>query len=251
VGAPAGRKTMRAEVYWVLAFCFVIALVPLIQLIPLPPFVWTRLPGGQDIVSVFGLLGRQLPWRPISVSPNLTWMSFLSLLPPMAIFLSAIQLDYRDRRHLSLIVIAAGVVSVFLGLTQVAQGPGSALRFFSFTNAGEAVGFFANRNHFAALMYVAMLYTAAWVIDLGFKSGSWTDVRNFETSRITTLTASFLIMVAFVAGEIMARSRAGLGLTMIALLAIYALAFADRRNAAGVKTTKILAAATILIVVFV
>ena len=78
-----------------LAFCCVIALVPLIQLVPLPPWIWTNLPGREQMVTVFNLIGDQIPWMPISVSPYATWLSFLSLLPPMAIFLLTIQLSYR------------------------------------------------------------------------------------------------------------------------------------------------------------
>ena len=57
---------------------------------------------------------------PISVSPQATWSSFLSLLPPLAIFFAAIQLSYRERRALSLAIVAFAVVSSFLGLLQVA-----------------------------------------------------------------------------------------------------------------------------------
>jgi len=73
-------------------------------------------------------------------------------LPTFAIFLGVLQLDYAERRLLSLVALAMGFLSVLLGLTQVAQGPSSPLRFFEYTNAQEAVVFFANRNHFAAML---------------------------------------------------------------------------------------------------
>ena len=42
-----GRKTktdvLRTDIYWVLAFCCAIALLPLIQLVPLPPSVSLRI----------------------------------------------------------------------------------------------------------------------------------------------------------------------------------------------------------------
>ena len=99
----------------------------------------------------FEITGQAVPWMPISVSPQATLLVLLSLIPPLAVFLGAVQLSYRERRWLSLVLIGVGIVSVFLGLIQVAQGPASGLRFFEFTNPSEAVGFFANRNHFAAL----------------------------------------------------------------------------------------------------
>ena len=61
-------------------------------------------------------------------------------------------------------MLAVGLISVLIGLIQVAQGERSPLRFFEFTNPTEAVGFFANRNHFAALIYCLMLFALAWIV---------------------------------------------------------------------------------------
>src|SRR5262249_16018400 len=154
--------------------CFAIALLPLLQLIPLPPWIWRKLPGRETIVTVFELVGGQSTWMPISMSPTATWLSFLSLLPPMAIFLGAVQLGYRERCWLGLVGISVGIVSAFLGLLQVAQGPSSRLRFFeSNMNAGEAVGFFLNRNDFAALLYMVLLFAGSWATDIALKAVSW------------------------------------------------------------------------------
>ena len=188
----------------------------------------------------------RLPWMPISVSPNSTWLSFLSLLPPMAIFLAAIQLSYRERRTLILVVIAVGVISVFVGLIQVAEGPNSPWRFFAFTNVNEAVGFFAGRDDFAAFLYVVLVFASVWTIDVGFKVGSWTDLRNSEHFTIVAATAVFMVVTVLLAAEAVARSRAGLALTIVALLAIFALSFTDRRRTAGATPSKLLLGATIL-----
>src|SRR4029079_1720534 len=95
-------------------------------------------------VEAYNILGLQVPCMPLSVSPRETWLSALSLIPPIGIFLATLLLAYRERRWLSLVFLTIGVVSVFLGLLQVAQGEGSTLRFFPFTNVDDAVGFFAN-----------------------------------------------------------------------------------------------------------
>src|SRR5262249_16377799 len=137
---------------WALMLCFTIALLPLLQLVPLPPWIWTKLPGRETVVAIFGLVGGQGSWMPISVSPNETWLSFLSLVAPMAIFLGTIQLGYQERRGLSLVVISVGIIGAFVGLIQVAQGPASPLRFFAVVNKTEAMGFFSNRNEFAAFL---------------------------------------------------------------------------------------------------
>jgi len=225
------RAETRKRARWPLLFCLAIALLPLVQLIPLPPWIWTNLPGREGVTEVFDLLGGARPWMPISVSPNATWLSFLSLLPPFAIFIGVIQLSYRERRRLSLVLVAVGIISAFVGLIQVAQGPASALRFFAFTNPTEAVGFFANRNHFAALLYAVLLFAIAWAIDVAFKTGTWKDVKSFEPVMIVALAAGFVVPIIFITAEAMARSRAGLGLTMVASAAAFAIALPSQRNA--------------------
>src|SRR5262249_5774830 len=137
-------KQMRGA----LLFCLAIAAVPLVQLIPLPPWLWTALPNRDVSVTAFGILGQKAPWMPISVSPYATQLSALSLLPPLAIFVGALLLSYRERRLLSLIILAVGILSVFVALVQVSLGTS--------LESSEARGFFANRNHFAALIYCLM-----------------------------------------------------------------------------------------------
>src|SRR5262249_26498733 len=151
----------------------------------------------------------------------------LSLLPPMAIFLGAVQLGYRERRWLSLVVISVGIVSAFLGLIQAALGPAAPLRLYRVSNNTEAVGLFANRNDFAALLYVVLLFAGSWAIDIAFKTVSWKQVR--RAFSIVMLTAGFLVLIVLMAAEAMARSRAGLVLTIVAVAGIFAMAFAERR----------------------
>jgi O-antigen ligase len=233
---------------WALLFCLAVCLVPLLQLVPLPPSVWEMLPGRGREVAAFKLLDRDPPWMPVSVSPQATWLSALSLIPPVAVFLGTTLLDYRHRRLLTLVVLVFGVLSVFVGLAQVAQGPNSALRFFEITNVSEAVGFFANRNHFAAFLYVLTLFAAAFAVDAA--AGPATLHSRFGARRIVPIIASFTVLVMLVAAEVTARSRAGLGLTIVALLGCMALAASDRRTATGITPSRLLASAALLAVMF-
>ncbi len=233
-----------------IAFCLAITSVPLLQLVPLPPAIWTTLPNRDSVTEVFTLVGRELPWRPMSVSPHATWLSALSLLVPLAIFLSTLLLGHRQRRLLSLIVVSVGLVSVFIGLIQVASGPNSWLRFFTVTNTTEAVGFFANRNHFAALLYAVTMFAAAWAVDATLSGSSGPERERFATVSVVPLIAGFAVLVMLVAAQTMARSRAGLGLTIFALLGAYGLAVADKRSTSGITPTKLLIGATALAVIF-
>jgi len=224
------QRARLRELRFEIVFCLAVVLVPLIQLVPLPPATWTLLPHRAPLIASFDNLGHDLPWLPISVSPNATWLSIAALLPTLAVFFGTILLGYRERRVLSLAVVAFGIVSAFLGLLQIAQGPASRLRFFSATNLTEAVGFFANRNHYAAFLYVVLLFAAVWAIDIGFAVGPWRDRRIFEARSIVTVTASFLAIVILLAAEAMARSRAGMVLTMVSLAGVYGLVLTDRRR---------------------
>lgn len=226
-----GSAVCRWRIHMLLACCLAVAALPLFQLIPLPPWIWTNLPAREEIVAVYDLLGRGRPWMPISVTPNATWLGMLSLLAPTAVFLAAVQLTFWERRLVTLGIIACGAGSVVLGLAQLAQGPTSWLRFFTVTNADDAVGFFANRNHFAAFLYCVLVFAAAWGIDIVYRIGSWRALKNFVLSPGIPFLAIAAVFVALLVGEAFVRSRAGLILTIVALTGILPLALADRRQA--------------------
>jgi O-antigen ligase len=215
---------------WPVAFCAALIGVPLAQLIPLPPAIWTMLPNRQAVVETFELVGRGLPWMPISVSPEATWLSALSLIPPVAVFLSTQLLSYAERRLMSLLVLAIGLISVFLGLLQVAQGPSSPLRLFAITNTTEAVGFFANRNHFAALGYALILLAACWATDSVFRARTSFNRKVYDATALAVVVATAAIILVLLSAEAMARSRAGLALTSLALMGAFALAWKEWRR---------------------
>lgn len=247
---PAARFT--GQLRGALFFCAALVSVPLLQLVPLPPLLWTALPGREIIEQTSELTGTQLPWRPISMAPHATWLSLASLLVPLAIFLATVQLPRRARRTLSLVLLGIGVVSVFLGLLQVAQGPQSPLRFFAITNPSEAVGFFANRNHLAALLYSLTLLAAAWTVHTGaLVAGQGHGPRaRHDTPLILALIAGLMLMLALVAAQMMARSRAGLGLAIVALIGAFVLALRDRSGQGRLTPGRLLAGAVGLALLF-
>ena len=192
----------------------------LVHLIPLPPALWTQLPGREFVVEAFELAVVPLGWMPISLDPGATWRAFLSLLPPLALFLAVLCIGFDGRRILSLILVAFGLASVVLGLFQLMQGPESALRFHAITNPGSSVGFFANRNHYAALLYCALPFAAAWTIVLAS-----------DRARGLGAVGCGLALAALLLGLAMAFSRAGIVLGLSALLlSVFLLYGADSRR---------------------
>jgi O-antigen ligase len=229
-------------------FCAAILAVPLAQLAPLPPSIWTALPGRAILGSPYELVNRGLPWAPISLAPGATWLSALSLLPTFAIFLGVLQLDYAERRLLSLVALAMGFLSVLLGLTQVAQGPSSSLRFFEFTNAQDAVGFFANRNHFAAMIYTLTLLAAAWTGNNGIAFSLEKNRNKFSTASIVSQLASFCILTVLIGAQVVTRSRAGMILTLGALFGAFLLVRQGQRATNGMRPTWLMIGAACLAV---
>jgi O-antigen ligase len=213
LNAPLSR-----EARWALAFCGVILVVPLVQLVPLPPAIWKHLPNRELVAEAYELIGRSPPWATISLAHEATLLAGLSLLPVLAIFLSTLTLDWRDRKRMSFALIAFAVISVFLGLVQLWQGPTSPLRFFEITNPTDAVGFFANRNHFAALLYSAIVFGIAVLVPqvAAFPHGHRKRRENVDISSALEATAAGVALIALIAGVAIARSRAGLILTVVA-----------------------------------
>jgi O-antigen ligase len=255
---PDARFVTSAK--WIMRISLAFVLLPLFQLIPLPPRLWTALPNSALSVEAFeltasqlpsiGLTSIELPWAPISVTPRSTWLSALSMLPSFALFLGVIQLNHHERRFLSLVLLSIGVLGIFLGLLQVAQGPESPLRFFQITNPSEAVGFFANRNHYAAFLYALTLFAAAWAVNLAMTIGASPDRARFETTSILWIAASFTLLVSFIAAQAMARSRGGMGLTIIALCGAFALASTDPRRVSVSAGKRLLTGAVVVAIMF-
>jgi hypothetical protein len=132
-----------------------LVVVGLLQLIPLPPAIWTLLPSRGSIAADMLTAGLQPGWEPLSLSPQATEHSLIALIPGLAMFAAALQLSAEDRSRLLWLLLAVGLVSVLIGFIQVLQGEHSPLRFYAVTNPTPAVGFFANPNHRASLRVVS------------------------------------------------------------------------------------------------
>ncbi len=202
-----------------------VVLLPLLQLIELPPFVWQWLPGRALFAQTYDALGSHSPWLPISLDAGATFRAWLGVLPPLAVFFAALLLDQVRRRRMSLLMIGLGMVSVLIGLAQLVQGPTSPFRLFPGVGGSESVGFFVNRNHYASFLAGLIPFAAVWL------QRSWSsDDRN----RLL-VTATFAIVLAcLLLGIGMARSRAGLILAAVAV--VLSFSFTSGRTTYGRRT---------------
>jgi len=219
--------TRKKKARMALAICLTCAIVVLIQVFPLPFDVWSDrralFPDGDNT----RFAGAHPGWSTLSVTPQATWVAAASLLVPLSVFGSVVQLDLRQRMVLCWVLLGVGATSLVLGFLQVAQGPDSPLRFYEFSNPTEPVGFFANRNHFAAFLNVTLVLSALW---LSQRMESSLDRRGLNSSSFLWFAAAAAFFVAVVAGLAMARSRAGAFLAIVTLAAIVLMILAHGRS---------------------
>ena len=180
-------------------------LLPLIQLVPLPPSVWSALPGHALEADSARQAGLPLGWRPLTISPDSTIASVLSLLPALAVLLWTAGWSSRRRFTLVVLITAAAVVSAILGLVQFSAGPERSLSLFRYVHSGFAIGVFANRNAHADLAVIGLLgLLAVW----------WA---RRERTGLAGFIAAGLLLAAVVPAT---GSRAGLALLALPLIAL-------------------------------
>ena len=211
---------------------FLIALLSVVlvfvQLLPLPPILASEWLWVHDRPAEAGGAVADETWRRLSLTPMASWAAVASMLPPIAVFAGVSQLDAVARFRITALVIGLSALALLLGFLQIVQGPHSGLRFFEFTNPSEAVGFFANRNHFASLLYTALVFAAVW---FSFAARDFVKHGTLDTRAILWFAAAAALLIATIAGLALARSRAGLVLALAAIGGIVAMFFVDDRKA--------------------
>lgn len=193
--------------------------IPLLQLMPLPASLITSLPGRSEIYAAREAVGISTPaFLAWSLDPNATLASLRALLPAAALLLMGVQLGPLWRLRFIAIVLAAAPLTVGLGLVQVEQGIESGLRFYWPTNTTYAVGQFANANHYAAMLVVALIGTFCGVI---FHS----SLDHRRSRRVLHMLGWLLMGAVLLLGIFLSASRAAVTLAalMSALMLILAL----------------------------
>jgi O-antigen ligase len=208
----------------------------LLQLVPLPPALWSSFPGRDTIVEGYARLGEPLPWLPVSLAPYGTVASSLGLLPPIAVGAFVLARPQRDTWMASA-VLAGACAGVVLGALQAASaGPGqSDLYFYEITNGG-AVGFFANRNHFGTVLLAALPFAFALMGDESKPAKAFTGSSGLILAVVVLLLAGILLngstAVLLLGGPVLAfsclllpmahRSKRSVGIVAIILLIVAA-----------------------------
>lgn len=96
--------------------------LPLVQLVPLPPAVWTRLPGRGVVSQSLSLIGEQGAWMPFSLDPNRTAIALAAVIACLPFAILAATMERAKARWVPGTIAAAGALSMALGAVQLAQG---------------------------------------------------------------------------------------------------------------------------------
>lgn len=173
------------------------------------------------------------------------WQSLYFLFAPLAVSLYALQLERDDLRLALPLVLGIGTTSGILGVLQLAGTASGSLYFYSITNIGSAVGFFANRNHSA--VFLACLFPLLAVFASIPRSANPTSS---NVKRLFAIAISILLVpLILVTGSRSGMLSAILGLTGGALLYVKS-ASSNVKSKMGVPITSLFATSAIFCLVF-
>jgi len=212
--------------WWVPCLPFLALALPLLQLVPIPEFVWS-------LGTERGEMLRQLQAAGVSVhgsaslDPAATESALWHLLPGAAMFLAALFIPLRARKVLLFMLLAVALANIAMGAAQLAGGTESPLRLYSPTNTDQAVGFFANRNPMASLLVMCLPIALVWT---GSPKGPRLGGR--PSPPLLVLVGARAVF-ALILGIALTGSRAGFLLGFFAVLGSLPLALARGRHRGG------------------
>ncbi len=228
---------------WFIAGLLVV--LPLVQLIPLPPALWQQLPGRELERAALALVGEESSWRPWSLTPARTLASLLALITPaiMLVFTASL---HRAGRNMVMGMIAGGaLLALIVGAGQLAGGEDNMFRFYV-PDMNYLSGFQANHNSSADVLMIGMVAFAA-VVREASERGNLIGQPAYRLSLIGGATLLFSI------GVVLTASRAGTALLPVALAWVIVIVWPwlrfTRRNLMGLGLICVLAAGAALYLV--
>jgi O-antigen ligase len=213
-----------------------LALVIVLQLVPLPPAVWLSLPQRARYGVAAALAKQSQPWRPISIVPVLTLNALLALLPAAVVLFGFGRLSVAQQRLGVVALLVLATASATLGILQLGAGPNSWAYLYSKVSEGLPGGLFANRNHQAAFLAGSLPFFVTWALhDGGATRGRQRASGMFRTA-LAVAGALLALLVILATG-----SRSGLVLALANAVGATYLVLAARGIRTSRQTVRILA----------
>lgn len=155
--------------------------LPILQVVKLPPEIWTKLPGRDLVLASVSAAGVPDAWMSFSVDPARTMMAALSLIPAIAAALFTANASIRDRSYVLKALVVMGLFMVLLGTVQLASGNRALIPFGQIRNPHQLHGLFAYHNPAGLFLDICLLVVIllpqqlrARNLDLGLRIGAGT-----------------------------------------------------------------------------
>lgn len=150
----------RSPMFWLI--CGLVLVLPLAQLVPLPPSVWASLGGQDDRAAALALIDAEQTWQPLSHSPSRTLAAALAMFPALFAFFATASLDARGRLWVVGTIAAMALTASLLGALQVSLGVVAGPYLYA-EHSPTLTGFQANRNAAADVLLIGLVATAAFL----------------------------------------------------------------------------------------
>ena len=200
----AARPAMRG---WIV-IVILAAIWMMVQLVPLPPSIWTMLPGRAVYIPEAAVANIDQPWRPISLSPMSTWLSLVGMAVPVGLMLGWGRFDRLELRAGRWILAIIAGTSMLIGLVQISGGIGGGLYLFDNGSPGFPAGLFANRNHQAAALSMVFPLLGTAIVEARIERRGLAPI-----AAAAGLIACLVLPLLLING-----SRAGLALGIVTIL---------------------------------
>lgn len=147
-----------------------------------------------------------------SITPDRTWNSLIALITPLAALVGFAALGETRDRVIPILLLLI-LASAMFGVLNLIAGEGVSFSMYEQFNRNTPSGFFANRNHQAALLAVALPLLRVWSL-----TPPGERRRGFARTLIALPIALFLGLVILISG-----SRAGVLLLIASIVATIAI----------------------------
>ena len=231
--------------------------LPLVQLLPLPEFIWNWLPGRSFYGAASSAAGGSPGYRSLSLIPYLTESALLAILVPVAVFLATVSTSEAQVRQLINLFIGLAVIQAIIGLAQFGTGSMTVLPGLEGEAISAAHGTYPNSDHLAGFLEMALPVALGLLIaniQVGGAAARPTRKAPIR-QRISQLFSSGIRFnrvaiygaagLAILLGLTFSHSRTGVALAMLGILAS-ALVFGSRVG--GQRSSRLVVAFTVIAV---
>ena len=180
-----------------------------LQLVPLPPSIWTNLAGREFVVNTLTATGQKPAWMPLSLAPRETIAYLVYSMPAIAVFFASLSLEPKNRRPIILTIVLIAIMSSLVGLAQIAGQNSGFLQFFADVGG---LGFFANRNFHGALLFTSIPMMATFAM-------AEVSRKTLHVAIVALFAIVFLAIILIGIGSTISRSAVVLAMASIFLTA--------------------------------